>query len=161
MRTGSDSISRLTATGAASSDVHAAHGGRQGAGGHQAERHDEQQGAEGPAPAEGLFGRPGERFEDEAAERGAGEPCRVVQRALHVQYAVRADPGLQIRQPVRLGGAEDGGDLSYGQYRGDGPEPDAKGAQPCSHRLRRSHEALARSSAVLHVRHALSTLLTH
>lgn len=131
-------------------------GGRQGAGRDQAEGDDQQQGAEGPAPAEGLFGRPGEGFEDESAERGAGEPRRVVQRALHMQYAVGADPGLQIRQPVRLGRTEDGGHLAYGEYRGDRPEPDTECAQPCSRGLRRPHESVTRSSAVLHVRHALS-----
>jgi hypothetical protein len=129
----------------------------QGAGGDQAEGDDQEQGAQGPAPAEGLFGRTGEGFEDEAAERGAGEARRVVERALDVQHAVRPDPGLEVGQPLASRGAEDHGELADGEDRRHQPQGHPSHAQPRSRLAdRRRSDGSRRSSGVLRIRHASS-----
>lgn len=119
----------------------------QGAGGDEAEGDDQEQGAEGPAPAESLFGGPGERLQDKSPERGTRELRRVVQRALHMQDTVRADPGLQVRQPLASGGTEGDGHLSDGEDGGHQPQGQSGRAQP---RLD------LRSPTVLRIRHASS-----
>lgn len=132
-----------------------AHRLRQGARDDEAERGDQQQRAEGPAPAEGLFGSAGQGLEDESAERGAGEARRVVERTVDVQDAVRSDPGLQVRQPFSARGAEDDGHLADGEDRRDQPEAEAGNAQARSRRVdRRRSERFRRSSALLRIRHA-------
>ncbi len=133
---------------------------RQGAGGHQAEHDDEAEGAEGPGQAEGLLPGAGEGLEDEAGEGGAGEPVRVVEGALGVQDAARAEPGLQVGEALALGGAQDGGRLPGGQDGGEQPEGDAGRSDP-----RPGSVAVPRfqgfgRSPVLTVRHAASRLPT-
>ncbi|GGN57008.1 hypothetical protein GCM10011579_018830 [Streptomyces albiflavescens] len=76
-----------------------------------------------------------------------------------MEHAVRADPGLQVREPFPLGRAEDGGHLPYRQDGGDHPQPDADGAQPFSRRIDSPRpKGITRSSAVLRIRHAASAL---
>lgn len=132
----------------------------QGSGGDQAERDDQQEGAEGPAPAEGLLGRSGERLHDPSAEGGAGEARRVVQRALHMQDTVRTDPGLQIGQPLPPGRTEDDGHLSYGEDHGDQPQAEPGRAQAGLGSRSRADgcrsESFRRSPTVLRIRHASS-----
>ncbi len=136
----------------------AADGLGQGPGGDQAEGDDQQQRAEGPAPAEGLFGRTGEGLEDEPAEGCAGEAGGVVERAGHVQHAVRPDPGLQVRQPLPAWAAEDDGHLPGGEGRDDQPQPEAGHAQACAGPADGCRsEGLRRSSAAVRIRHATST----
>lgn len=131
----------------------------QGPGGDDAERGDQQQGAEGPAPAEGLFGRPGEGLEHQAAERGAGEPGGVVQGAVDVQDARGADPGLQIGQAPAARAGQDGRDLAGGEEGRDQPQEESEGAQARPGRAdSRRSDGSRRSSAVFGIRHAFSTL---
>ncbi len=129
----------------------------QGAGGDQTEGDDQQQGAEGPAPAEGLLGRPGEGFEHEPAEGGAGELGGVVEGAADVQDALGAHPGVEDGQPLRAGGAQDDGDLADGEDGGEQPQSEARRAQPCLGAADRGRpESIRRSPTVLRVRHASS-----
>ncbi|GAA2284749.1 hypothetical protein GCM10010234_24210 [Streptomyces hawaiiensis] len=74
-----------------------------------------------------------------------------------MQHAVRADPGLQVRQPFTARGGEDHGHLPGGEDGGDQPQAEAGGAQARAGPVdgRRS-EALRRSSAVIRIRHASS-----
>ncbi|GAA5000187.1 hypothetical protein GCM10023335_14020 [Streptomyces siamensis] len=79
-----------------------------------------------------------------------------------MQDAVGSDPGLQVGQPVRAGGAEDGGHLSHREDGGDRPQPDAGGAQSLSRRpCDLCPEGITCSSAVLRVPHAPSALPPH
>ena len=83
---------------------------------------------------------------------------RLVTLEYSPQHAVRPDPGLQVRQPLPLRGAEDHGHLPYGQDGGHQPQDQPRSAQPCPGRTtgRRPESSYGsrRSPAVLHVRHA-------
>lgn len=126
----------------------------QGTGDDETEDDDEAECAEGPGPAERLFGAPGQRLQHQSPERGTGEPVGVVEGARHVEDTFRTDPGLQVREPLTAGGAQDGHDLPHREHRGDQPEARPDHAQPRCRGPR--HQGFARS--MLHVRHAPSAL---
>ncbi len=130
-----------------------AHGCGQGAHGDEAEQHDEQQGAEGPDDAEGLFGRDRQRLQHQSGERCAGEAARVVERPRDVQDPGRPGPGLQVGEAFAGRAAQHHRHLPYRQDPHEQPEdgPDHRGPRSGIPRRVPPHTAL-------HICHAAPTL---
>ena len=159
LRTGSDSISRLIATGAASRPVRRDTGrGRARA----ATRPSATTSSSVPkvqAEPRRLLGGAGERFEDESRERGAGELRSSRTASPSHAGRRRARPRSPGRSAAHRAACQHGGDLPYREDGGDQPQPEPGRAQSRPGRLRAAApNALGRSPTVFHVRHAPSAL---